>query len=105
MTSFDQWANLIAHAWKHKNVMDNLQSDPKAEIERLKGTAANSPKKTDADYIDPQLIANLGSSNSDGYMPLGGMPKGLDKLDQKDLVKFIKENMGIFGIMRWCYSE
>jgi hypothetical protein len=88
----EQWARLIAHAWKNPKILAKLRQDPKTEIERLKQLPAKDP-----DY--PGDISDLGTS---GYFNLPGLPEGLEKLDKKDVEKFLGENPGIFGIMQFC---
>ncbi|WP_373547749.1 hypothetical protein [Chamaesiphon sp.] len=88
----DQWARLIAHAWKNPVTLAKLRQDPKAEIERLKQLPT-----TDPDY--PGDISDLGSN---GYFTLPGLPEGLEQLNKQDIEKFLAENPGIFGIMQFC---
>ena len=91
----DQWARLIAAAWRNETIMNNLREDPKAEIERLKELP-----ETDPDY--PGDISDIGSIDAGGYFALPEQPEGLEDLDKEKLVEFLAENPGIFGIMRWC---
>jgi len=89
----DQWARLIAHAWKNPETLAKLRQDPKAEIERLKQLPTDDP-----DY--PGDISDLGSGPN-GYFAMPDLPEGLD-LDKEKLTTFLSENPGIFGIMQWC---
>lgn len=89
----EQWARLIAHAWKNSEILAKLRQDPKAEIDRLKGLPESDP-----DY--PGDISDLGNGTS-GYFAIPDLPEGL-KLEKEELTTFLAENPGIFGIMRWC---
>ena len=82
----EQWARLIAYAWKRPEILAKLREDPKTEIERLK--------------LELRDISLIGSSGD--YSGIPPIPPGLEDLDEEALENFLKENKGIFGIMQFC---
>jgi hypothetical protein len=91
MDTQEQWARLIAYAWKKPDILDALRENPKEEIERLK---EEKPEGLGD-------ISGLGGG-TEGYFGIPDVPEGLEDLDKNKLEKFLLDNAGIFGIMQLC---